>query len=112
MHRTNLLRPLLRKRWLVQLMQKRIERTLTSPTRTERENNPTLLWGEARNAKGDVRTARLKTANGYAFTVNSSLGILSRVIEQSQRGGYFTPTQLVGTEFVTTLPGSSTIRVE
>jgi short subunit dehydrogenase-like uncharacterized protein len=112
MRRTNLLRPLLSKRWLVRLLQHRIERTLISPTRTERENNPTHLWGEARNDRGESRIARLKTANGYAFTVNSSLGILSRLLEQPERAGYFTPTQLVGTDFVSSLPGSSPIRIE
>jgi short subunit dehydrogenase-like uncharacterized protein len=112
MRRANLVRPLLQKRWLVRLIQKRIERGLTNPSRTERDNNPTLLWAEARNARGETRTARLKTANGYALTVNSSLGILSRLLDQATEPGYFTPTQLVGAEFVTTLPGSSTIRVE
>jgi short subunit dehydrogenase-like uncharacterized protein len=112
MRRANLVRALLKKRWIVQILQSRIERKMTGPTRTERENNPTLLWGEARNAKGEIRTARLKTANGYAFTVNSSLGILSRLLREPQRAGYFTPTQLVGSGFVTTLPGSSLIRIE
>lgn len=112
MRRANLLRPLLRKRWLLRLVQRRIERSAINPSRTQRDNNPTLLWAEVRNAKGEIRTARLKTANGYALTVNSSLGILSRLLDEPQRAGYFTPTQLVGAEFVTTLPGSSAIRVE
>jgi short subunit dehydrogenase-like uncharacterized protein len=112
LRRANLIRPLLRKGWFLHLAQRRIETKVKNPTRTERDHNSTLLWGEVRNAKGEVRTARLKTANGYAFTVNSALGVLSRLFEQPQRAGYFTPTQLVGAEFVTTLPGSSTIRVE
>lgn len=112
MRRSNLFRPLLQKRWIVRMIQKRIEGSQANPTRTERDNNATLLWGEVRNAKGETRTARLKTANGYALTVNSSLGILSRLIDDRRPAGYFTPTQLVGAEFVTTLPGSSPIRVE
>ena len=47
------------------------------PDRTQRDNNPSFVWGEVRNAAGQTKTARVRTANGYSLTVASSLGILS-----------------------------------
>jgi short subunit dehydrogenase-like uncharacterized protein len=112
MRRANLIRPLLRRRWIVKLAQWRIDRGLVPPTQAQRENNPSYVWGEARNASGHIATVRLRTANGYALTVHSSLGILEYVLTQRPEPGFATPTMLVGAEFVTTLPGSSPIRIE
>jgi short subunit dehydrogenase-like uncharacterized protein len=112
MRRANLIRPLLRRRWIVKLAQWRIDRGLVPPTQAQRENNPSYVWGEARNAAGQLVTGRLRTANGYALTVHSSLGILEHVLTKHPEPGFATPTMLVGADFVTTLPGSSPIRIE
>lgn len=112
MRRMNWLRPLLRQRWVRELAKFSAERRVTPPDRTQRENNPTYVWGEVRNAAGEVKTARLRTANGYSLTVQSSLGILGEVLGRACNPGFTTPSSLVGPDFVTTLPGSSTIRID
>lgn len=112
MRRANLFRPLLRQRWIRELAKFSAQRRVTPPDKTQRENNPTYLWGEARNAAGDVKTARLRTANGYSLTVNSALGILGAVLSRPCNPGFTTPSFLVGADFVSTLPGSSTIRID
>jgi short subunit dehydrogenase-like uncharacterized protein len=112
MRRANLLGGLLRQRWLKAIMKYRIERRLQPPDQTQRDNNPSFVWGEARNAAGQTKTARLRTANGYALTVESSLGVLSHLLTQPSATGFATPSALVGADFVTTLPGSSTVRIE
>jgi short subunit dehydrogenase-like uncharacterized protein len=70
------------------------------------------VWGEVRNADGQVLTARLRTPNGYVLTAHSSLGILEQLLADPKRAGFMTPTMLVGADFVSTLPGCSAIRTE
>ncbi len=110
--RMNLYRPLLRSKIIQGWLKRRIERRLKPPDQTQRENNPTYVWGEARNAAGQVKTARLRTPNGYALTVSASLGILEHLLADPHCAGSITPTMLVGPDFVTTLPGCSDIRIE
>ena len=112
MRRANWFRPLLRRRWIRELVKFSAERRVTPPDKTQRDNNPTYVWGEARNAAGEVKTARLRTANGYSLTVQSSLGILSELLSRPCNPGFTTPSSLVGAEFVSTLPGSSMIRID
>jgi len=112
MQRANMLRSLLRRRLVQHFLKRRIDRRLEPPNQAQRDSNPTFVWGEARNAAGKVVTARLVTANGYALTVASALGIMSRLLETSYSAGYATPGMLVGADFVTTLPGSSPIRID
>lgn len=112
MRRANLFRPLLRQRWIRELVKFSAERRVTPPDKTQRENNPTHVWGEARNAAGEVKTARLRTANGYSLTVHAALGILDAVLSRACNPGFITPSSLVGADYVSTLPGSSTIRID
>ena len=112
MRRANWFRPLLRQRWIRELAKFSAERRVTPPDRTQRENNPSYVWGEARNAAGEVKTARLRTANGYSLTVQSSLGILGELLSRACNPGFTTPSLLVGADFVSTLPGSSPIRID
>jgi short subunit dehydrogenase-like uncharacterized protein len=78
----------------------------------ERDNNPSFIWGEARNADGKVITARMRTANGYTLTVNASLGILTEVLAGVPDPGFTTPALLVGPDYASTLPGSTEIRLD
>lgn len=110
--RLNWLRPFVRRRFVLAMMKRRIDATVTPPDQTKAANQPTFVWGEARNAAGEVRTARLTTPNGYALTVHSALGILERLLAEPHRAGFMTPSMLVGADFVTTLPGCSSIRIE
>jgi short subunit dehydrogenase-like uncharacterized protein len=112
MRRMNMLGPLLRQRWMQAVAKRIVEARLRPPDRTQRDNNPSFVWGEVRNAAGASKTARLRTANGYSLTVASSLGILSTLLAQPRMSGYATPSELVGADFVSTLPGSSPIRID
>ncbi|HEY8540214.1 MAG TPA: saccharopine dehydrogenase NADP-binding domain-containing protein [Steroidobacteraceae bacterium] len=111
MRRMNALAPLLRQRWIKAMLKFAVDRRLQPPTKAQRDNNPVFVWGEARTAAGEVLTARMKTANGYTFTVESALGILSEVFAGNPDPGYTTPALLVGPDFASTLPGSTEIRL-
>ena len=56
-------------KWLKGQVDKRVR----GPDQATRERLRTWVWGEARNAAGETRTARLETANGYEVTVHGVL---------------------------------------
>jgi short subunit dehydrogenase-like uncharacterized protein len=111
MRKLNALAPMLRPRWMKAILKSLITRRLQPPTQAERDNNPSFVWGEARNDAGQVITARMRTASGYAFTVHSSLGILTEALAGIPDPGYTTPALLVGPDFASTLPGSTGIHL-
>jgi short subunit dehydrogenase-like uncharacterized protein len=94
------------------VLKRAVARGPQGPTEAERNNNPTFVWGEAVNAAGAKKTAYLRVANGYAVTVHAALGVLDYVLAHADRNGFATPTQLVGADFIETLPGSSKIRID
>jgi short subunit dehydrogenase-like uncharacterized protein len=49
------------------------------------------------------------TGNGYTVTAHGALGITRHLLQHDVAGGYYTPSMLVGTAFVSTLPGSGPI---
>ncbi|WP_117208268.1 saccharopine dehydrogenase family protein [Allorhizocola rhizosphaerae] len=107
----NLLRPILRRTVLQQVLQRRAA-SVAGPDAASRSRTPVWVWGEARNASGDVKTARIKVANGYDLTVTGSLAVAQHLLSSSElAGGYYTPSQLMGHDFVTRLPGSGPLEL-
>jgi short subunit dehydrogenase-like uncharacterized protein len=88
-------------------MKARIERNTPGPSAQRRNDSNCYVWGEARNASGKEQRLALTAPNGYELTVHASLGIAEHLFAQAQRpaGGYFTPSQLMGAEYVLSLPG-------
>ena len=97
----------------VQALAKRIAgRVNTGPSPECFASDTTHVWGEARNGNGAIRTARLTTSNGYRLTVDGVLLAVQTLLDRTAAGGYFTPSQLMGTRCVERLPGSSEIAIE
>lgn len=111
MRQLNKLRWLLRRGLVKWFIRRSFARRGRGPDQTERECNPTNVWGEAVNAAGSRKVAHLRTANGYVVTVHAALGILSALFEKQPEFGYTTPANLMGAHFIETLPGSSPIRI-
>ncbi len=98
-------------RWLlgfgpVQNFLKKQAAKQTGPNTEQRAKLPTHVWGEARNAAGVMKTARIKTANGYSLTVTGALAVTEFLLRNEVRGGAYTPAKLMGAELVTRLPDS------
>jgi short subunit dehydrogenase-like uncharacterized protein len=104
-------------RWLIgmelvqRLLKRRIERTVKGPSAANRDTHPTFVWGEVTNARGDKRTARIKTANGYSLTVTSALAVVEHLLANEVPGGVYTPAKLIGADLVTRLPGSGPLQM-
>lgn len=110
--RANWMRPLLAMTWVQRLIQSRIARTVKGPSESQRQAMPTWVWGEATNARGQRRTARIRTANGYSLTIDGALHIVDHVLGSSPVPGAYTPARLLGMGLISRLPGSGPMTVE
>lgn len=109
--KANYIRPLLGFTWVQALIKKRIAKTVTGPSQEQRAALPTYVWGEATNANGERKTARIKTANAYSLTVTGALAVATHLLKQTSTGGAYTPSMLMSHHLVEQLPGSETIEI-
>jgi short subunit dehydrogenase-like uncharacterized protein len=88
-----------------------VNRAPPGPSAGVRAATRTYVWGEARNSAGAIRTARVATANGYTLTMEAALAIVRRMLDAPPAPKYYTPSQIMGADFASELPGSSPITV-
>lgn len=69
------------------------------------------LSGEAVNARGERKTARIRTANSYSVTITGALEIIDYLLTNEPGGGAFTPAQLLGPGLVERLPESGPLEI-
>ncbi|MCG8613396.1 MAG: saccharopine dehydrogenase NADP-binding domain-containing protein [Pseudomonadales bacterium] len=105
----NLLRPILSWGWMQRFLKARIDKHVSGPDETSRAKLPTYVWGEVRNARGEKKTARVRTENSYSLTITGALAVIDYLMKRKPEGGAYTPAKLIGPELVTQLPGSSDI---
>jgi short subunit dehydrogenase-like uncharacterized protein len=106
-------------KWLQRVLVAKVERSVTGPSAEQRATLRTAVWGEVGNARGEIRTGRIETANGYALTVDGALAVVRWLQERAMaggaasrvEGGYYTPATLIGPELVEQLPGSGKIHI-
>lgn len=80
------------------------------PNEEKRKKLITYVWGEAKNAAGDTKVARIKTANGYDVTWQGGILIPQKLLSDAPtEGGHYTPAKLMGAKFVETLEGSDSL---
>ncbi|MFV5471806.1 saccharopine dehydrogenase NADP-binding domain-containing protein [Acinetobacter baumannii] len=102
----NYVRPVLKINAVQKFIKSRIEKTVVGPNEELRAKVPTYVWGEARNSRGEIKTARIQTENAYSLTVNGSLAVVNYLLNNTVKGGTYTPAKLMGYKLVTELPGS------
>jgi short subunit dehydrogenase-like uncharacterized protein len=105
------LRPAFAWPWLQRLLNGAVDRWVKGPTEAQRHSLRTAVWGEVRNARGEVKTARIETQNGYELTIHSALHVVQWLLAQAQEGGYYTPAQMLGWQLIEQLPGSSKLYI-
>jgi short subunit dehydrogenase-like uncharacterized protein len=111
MRRLRPIMPLLRFRPLVVLAQRAVDTLVEGPPQRAYEDDVAHLFGEARNARGEVRRARLRTPNGYRLTVDGVLMTVGHLRDHPGVRGFCTPSKLMGANCVERLPGTSAIAV-
>ncbi len=107
----NRMRPLLGLSSVQWLIKRRIEKRVIGPSLTVRDKDKMYLWGEARNAAGTTITAHLVTPNGYTLTVLAALGVVEHLLTQPVAGGNYTPSRLMGADYVRRLPGVTDFQI-
>lgn len=88
-----------------------VDRNISGPDEQLRSNSPAFIWGEAKNAKGEVKTVRIQTANVYDLTVYGSLAVVEKMLSAQFGGGSYTPAALFGAQLIEELPGSGTFQI-
>ena len=84
---------------------------MKGPGEATRSQQPTFVWGEVRNAHGEVKTARVRTDNVYSLTITGALAVIEHLMKNTPAGGAYTPAKLVGADLVTRLPGSGSMQI-
>jgi len=89
-----------------------IDKILKGPSGKTREVTPAYVWGEVANEAGEVKRARITTANGYSLTISGALAVIEHVMQRQVQGGVYTPATLVGPDLVVQLPGSGILELD
>ncbi len=89
------LRPLLGRQRVQDWLKGQVDKRIAGPDQAARGRLRTWVWGEARNARGERRTARLETANVYDLTLHGVLLAVRHLLDYQGPGGYFTPSRLL-----------------
>lgn len=110
--RLNWVRPLLGLPPVQGFLKWQVERRVSGPSEEKRDKQPTHVWGEAVNAEGERKVARILTANGYTVTLHGAVMAARHLLETDAAGGYYTPSRLMGKDLVTRLPGSGELSIE
>ncbi len=114
---TSLLKParafrsLLGRNLMQRFLKKIIEIQMKGPDRHQRAAASTRLWAESGDQTGRRFQAKLTTANGYDVTITGSLGIVLKLMTSKPKPGVYTPSQLMGTHYISQLPGCGPIRI-
>jgi short subunit dehydrogenase-like uncharacterized protein len=102
----NWIRPLLRPGIVTRFLQRRVAASLEPPSAETRARTNCYVWGEVTAPDGRVRRMEIETPNGYDLTVSAALGVVERLLaEPPLRSGYLTPSMLMGSRYVLSLPG-------
>ncbi len=65
----------------------------------------TEVWGEVRNAAGEIAAGAMTTRDGYTVTVATSLASVQRILKESLSPGFTTPARAFGPDFIDSVPG-------
>jgi short subunit dehydrogenase-like uncharacterized protein len=106
LRRLRLFGPLLGLSPVQSFLKAQVAKRVRGPSEATRGKTGCVVWGEARDAQGHEVKRRLRTPNGYEITVTASLGIVERLLGgERPAGGYYTPSKLMGANYVLGLPG-------
>ena len=91
--------------WVRGVLQRRIDAQPAGPDAAGRAQGRSLLWGEVRDAAGQVRVSRLRGPEGYTLTALASLHIVAKVLAGNAPVGFQTPAKAYGPDLALELDG-------
>ena len=105
LRRLRWLRPLLGLGPVQAFLKSQVRKQDAGPDDEKRESSVTHVWGEVYSPDGEMIAQRLETPNGYDLTVTAALGLVEHLLKTRVDGGYYTPSQLMGNDYINRLPG-------
>ena len=95
--------------WVRKFVLNRIDKMWKSNTAAQRAEAKSFIWGEVKNANGDIIQGRFTTADGYDLTASGTVEVSQHLLKDHGQSGYFTPSKLMGKELINKMPGFSGI---
>jgi len=96
---------LLRTSFMRNRQKKKINNKPSGPSDEKRAKSKGLVWGEVKNAKGQIAQARLTGPDGYTLTAHTSLIITKKILDGNFKPGYQTPAGCYGADLILEVPG-------
>ncbi|MCK7458365.1 saccharopine dehydrogenase family protein [Idiomarina aminovorans] len=100
MRRMNWFRWVFNWKWVQRKLKQKLESQPAGPEEKERKDNPTYVWGEVTDAKGNKKSMRVKVKNGYSLTAEGAVELAVHTLKQKQSGGFYTPSRLYGAKLL------------
>lgn len=75
------------------------------PDAQARETERGQFWGEAEAPNGEKEEMTMSTPNVYALTATVGIRIAQYCLDYTGPGGYYTPSMLLGSRFIESIPG-------
>jgi len=95
--------------WFRKFVMNRIDKKWKSNTAEQRAAAKSFLWGEVKNANGDMIQGRFTTVDGYDLTASGTVEVSQYLLGDHGRTGYYTPSLLMGKDLLEKMPGFSGI---
>ena len=97
--------PLLATPPLQRYLKQRVKARAAGPSEGTRQRSEALLWAEARDERGGVAAARLRTPEAYELTHLIAVNLAERALRGEVKPGFATPAGAYGKDLVLQVPG-------
>lgn len=97
--------PLLRIRWLMNLLLTLAARVITGPSEHIRNTETMRLRGDVWNDRGEHVTRFMRTPEAYTTTAATAVAMLRALADGRIPPGTWTPAQAMGSDFAVSIPG-------
>lgn len=100
-------------RWLLKMgfvkrmIESKIRKNVTGPSKEMRDKSKTYLWGEVTDDRGNTISATLTTLEGYKLTAITSVKCVERVLKGRIFPGFKTPSMACGPDFIMEVDGTT-----
>ena len=96
---------LLRTNFIRRVIKNKIDKRPAGPGDEQRSKAMSLIWGEVSNEKAETKSVRMRCADGYTLTMQTTLLISKKVLAGNFKTGYQTPASAYGEDLIREVPG-------
>jgi len=97
---------ILRMAWFKSLSRRWIMHNLIGPSRAQRAQSSSVVWGQVRNYSGESRQAIISCPEVYEVTYHAALSIAREVLAGVWKAGLQTPAGVFGDKLILSIPGT------